>query len=1333
MMDMDSPPEAIPESRHANARNIRWLGDPDNLRAEVLAGNTLIVNPFLPVSGVGCEIGRFYDANKQRLFLFLFNSLGNHGVYIYYTRLGNFARLVQDGINTSGNVLGFTATGTITSINIIYGDNNSGDLLFFVDSLGRPTKINIDRFLGSPGFTPYNPIKRAFIDVIKAPPVMPPQCTYEHDTTVNVNNLTNSIFKFAEQFIYDDYERSVKSSASIVPLPTATFSNTQNVDKSKNARIAVYLQTGDVNVTEIRLLMQQTQNGTISDWLIVDTINKSAGNIANNSVYRYEFFNGGNYVGADINEMDLDFDYVPPVVTCQELPAGNVVAYGNVTEGYPYFSSKFSEILLGNTNSDGVYNGNGFLFFAATNGLFSGSQPQIVVYLTGAGTNDVNGNPQTLDYAPTNTFVNVNSNGLTVGFSATSGSTNIPVILAALEADAVAGGWVIVSTGTNSFVCYYPTGTVILQSSYTRSVNPIINGGFQFALYPESAYAYGIVYRDAAGRTNGVITDISANITTLTYSALGFPTYTEVKINLNGITPPSWAAYYGVVRTNTLTFNKHFDWVTNQAFSNVGTLVENQYAFLGIGNILDYNESLQASEGVTIAPATSPVGGVSYDFAQGDRVRIRARYSFNGLYYPLSFDYPILGVVQNPIINGTPQVGNFIQIAYPAADIAANPNFNFINSVNAANYADFQMYQILVYSITTSAQPETENTGSTAPQGNVFYEFGKQFGIGNPGTINAYHMGNIAANQVGFSDGDVFMRQRVVPCGATYYITVNAANFSNRYATPAIPLTTITTSVYTIGPQNANAASIVGGSYPNITDTGFFYQNTSGVTETIRLRGTLAVGATGPSFSDIYAKVVFAAGPNGATAQPLVVQSAPVIQAPASPIQVSFDSTFGVPSGAKIWFIYGNGTQVNNINYYPFQLRIDVQQNIPITVFDPSFTDIYSLQTNSDNRPNLQNTEALTTNFDTVMRFGQAYQPGTNINNTNRFYPNDFVEFNKSYGPLQRLKARDRELRFFQYRKIGVTGIYSKFIADQQGNPVLIVTDKIITPNNVRYYQGNFGLTDPNALVSSQFVDYIADSVSGSLVRLSDDGNIDISMLYKVKIFTGENLPNYLGQWNYQFGGNAKILGTFYQYKDKPAEYICLLQGGTNGNKSIPGQAIAFDESRNAFTSFWDLNCDGIICCENDLYFTYNGNLYIHNNTTNYANFFGVQYYPSITLVFNKNVAIKKKFQSLSYQAQGQIWDAATVGDITTSFINPQTGFQQISQLLAATDFDVFEGNTYAAFLYDGNSMSSQQLAIVEGDYLEGVWLKIKLTYKNSNFTTFYSPYILWLPSGRNF
>lgn len=1329
-MDLDSPSEVIGKGFVRMARNCIPRGVPPNMRYESRPGTTAVPNSFLP-AGTNLSIFSGYDANNARILDFNYNSNGNHGIYIYNTISGIWQRLIQDGTNTSGVVLGFTATSRIHSFDIIYQDDNKGDLLFFVDSLKRPTKINIDRFLGNAPFAPYNPTKRPYIEVIKAPPVEPPHVTYENDNTVQANNLRNTLFQFAYTFIYDDLEESVVGTGSIVPLPVNPFSNVINIPVTQDARISLYLQTGDVNVAKIKIYMRSVQNSNqFGAWQIVDTIDKTVGSVASNTYYRYLFYNSGNYAVADPLFVVLPFDSVPLQTNAQALANGNTLLYGGLTEGYNWLKGSFGTNIAPTELPN--YTVNGALFFGDFNGTFTGLQPNVELFLTGAGTNNGFGFPNSL----TNTFfefVVLATSGVTnIGFTyVNAGSTtNIPTLLAAIAAQAVAAGWVLATTNSNSIVIYYPTGTITFEDAQANSSN-VSPTNVSYAFYPNATYSFGVVYFDAGGRTNGVITGATGNVNTLPYVPNSGSIATQIQLTINQV-PPAWAVYYRVVRTDNLTYNKFTQWISNQAFSNFNQLVTNQYAYIGISNMQDYNQSLEANS------QQSAQTVVSYEFTQGDRITIQGRYAVDGTFAPLNFDYPVLGLVVDPIINGVAQKGSFIQIAYPAGDISGTFAFD--------NTPDFQDYLFTVYSISKTNKNADPNTGSNEQSGNVYYETGLTFGIGNAGTNAAYHFGNIADNVVGMTDGDIFCRTRNVPIGQTYYLNGGPENESGSLGggfflaritpanpTQAAPIPQVVTSQYAIGTQSFVSG---GGPLVNIinptdppynpfpTSEGFFYYNRSSSPQTIRIRTQFTVNVTAETNMGVYLKIM-----TSGTVQGLALLQATEGMIPNSTTGylVNIDGTATVPPNGQVYWVFRNnnhaGAGTPHLIISQYILRLDVVDTIALQIFDQSYSDIFQLVENADNRPSVENTEALQTFYSGLGRFSQPNELDTDLNNANRFYPNNTFNVDKQFGEIVRMVVNGRNIVFFQYLRVCTCGVYGQYIKTKNGSTQLITTDKIIDSDNLEYYEGDNGIGNAaDSLAIDGFRVYFADPVKGFLCRLSKDGIIRISLLYKVQTFVGQTVPLYLNNsgYNYQFGGNPNILGCFNFVDTRDSETIFVFQGGTSGAGNIGGQSLAFSEDRNAWHDFYDFVPDSIVCAGNTLYSFFNGVMHIHNNATNYCNYYGVQYQPSITIVFNDAVGFKKTWIAVSELASG-VWNCPSITTQIMSF-----GATPQASNLVDSDFKLLEGKYEAAFYNDTNSIGG----LINGDSLKGTYIIIQFTVTNGqNFSWLMSPVIKFIDS----
>lgn len=407
----------------------------------------------------------------------------------------------------------------------------------------------------------------------------------------------------------------------------------------------------------------------------------------------------------------------------------------------------------------------------------------------------------------------------------------------------------------------------------------------------------------------------------------------------------------------------------------------------------------------------------------------------------------------------------------------------------------------------------------------------------------------------------------------------------------------------------------------------------------------------------------------------------------------------------------------------------DLQTTALIWIIDESLSDKYLSKITNIGRAFVIDDYAKKTFYSTQSRWSLDYQQNTNINQTNRFFYLNFDEIDREKGDIQMFKVWARQLLVFQNRAVGQYGIYSQFISNNSGQSELIKTNDIITVNNINYYQGDHGVGDQYTSVvagTNQF--YFVDPVTGYQIRLGRDGMTKINEKYKGQFYISSLFPPYNKVFTRPNGGYAKLLGA-YDFKEE--EYICLGQAGVNGLTEIPYFALSFNEKRNAYCSFYNLDPDWIISAEDVLYSWKQGRFYVHNNKEKRCYFYEQQFYPSLKLVFNKDVLLKKKFMSVAYQSN-QIWVSDTNGDINTSTINPQTLLPQISQL-KKVDYEIQENIRYAALLYDANSGTDPKIALLEGDYLGGNWIECNFIYKGNEFAWLYAPYIMSKPSNRNF
>lgn len=101
-------------------------------RIESVYGNTAITNPFLPATGTNYRIGSCFDEGNQQIFVFNWNSLGLHGIYMYDLTANLWFRVLLNNQVAGG--LRFDKNRLIQSK--VLGDN-----LYWIDSSNQPRKI----------------------------------------------------------------------------------------------------------------------------------------------------------------------------------------------------------------------------------------------------------------------------------------------------------------------------------------------------------------------------------------------------------------------------------------------------------------------------------------------------------------------------------------------------------------------------------------------------------------------------------------------------------------------------------------------------------------------------------------------------------------------------------------------------------------------------------------------------------------------------------------------------------------------------------------------------------------------------------------------------------------------------------------------------------------------------------------------------------------------------------------------------------------------------------------------------------------------------------------
>lgn len=150
---------------------------------------------------------------------------------------------------------------------------------------------------------------------------------------------------------------------------------------------------------------------------------------------------------------------------------------------------------------------------------------------------------------------------------------------------------------------------------------------------------------------------------------------------------------------------------------------------------------------------------------------------------------------------------------------------------------------------------------------------------------------------------------------------------------------------------------------------------------------------------------------------------------------------------------------------------------------------------------------------------------------------------------------------------------------------------------------------------------------------------------------------------------------------------------------------FSFNETRNGFCGFYDFHPEWAIGASDMVYTWVNGVIYKHDNTTDYCNFYGVQYVASLTVVFNANIHTKKSWNSVM-EIANTIWPIPSMYTNTYSYGTTK----QVSNLVEA-EFTLLEGNPSSAIKRDANSSGGK----INGGYMKGNWMVVKFQKTSAN------------------
>ena len=300
------------------------------------------------------------------------------------------------------------------------------------------------------------------------------------------------------------------------------------------------------------------------------------------------------------------------------------------------------------------------------------------------------------------------------------------------------------------------------------------------------------------------------------------------------------------------------------------------------------------------------------------------------------------------------------------------------------------------------------------------------------------------------------------------------------------------------------------------------------------------------------------------------------------------------------------------------------------------------------------------------MIFSGIFNSTSGVNNLNQFIQAEPItkDINPSYGTIQRMHARNTDTLVFCEDKVLniLTNKDALFNAD--GNSNVTASNKVLGATTP--IPGDYGIsTNPESLAIAPNAMYWVDQMRGKVLKLEGSSSI--------KILSDVGMKDY---FNDTLLGASDILGT---WDEKKKDYNVSI-----GKKAHPSQVfstkttLGYSEVVQGWTCFKQIHAESGVSLNNEYYTFKSGQIWQHHVTQSLAlnavppnNFYGVQYYPDVTLIFNDQHSSVKSFNLINYEGtQSRVTAALTDPEyynITTKtgwyVDNMHTDLQEIGQL----------------------------------------------------------------------
>ena len=293
-----------------------------------------------------------------------------------------------------------------------------------------------------------------------------------------------------------------------------------------------------------------------------------------------------------------------------------------------------------------------------------------------------------------------------------------------------------------------------------------------------------------------------------------------------------------------------------------------------------------------------------------------------------------------------------------------------------------------------------------------------------------------------------------------------------------------------------------------------------------------------------------------------------------------------------------------------------------IFVEDNSISDFKVSNVSVVGRPNAAAPTAIEVYRKASITYSEPYAIDSSILTLSSFNTSlaNFNDYANKYGAIKYIHSNDDSLFVLQERKASIIPVGRNMVEYADGGASLTVSNNVLGVQN--FYAGEYGVNDnPESAIERDGRLYFCDVVSGKVLRIGGDGITPISD-YGVGSFIAKNFNDI------DLSTTAHKVVSYYN-PDKDYYMFSTLPLSGSGISLT----MSFEVTSNTWISKHSFYAEGGLPLGGNLMSFKNGTLYKHSDDATFGVVYGANCTPSFAVVANENASMVKTFKSLSIES----------------------------------------------------------------------------------------------------